>query len=100
LGDKTFRQELLEQMSGKLGANHYGEERRQTSQMQAERLLTEELKRRKWEEKELKQRSKTDPEKIKMARRLRRETVMTLKWIADRLRMGSVSTLAQSLTKK
>ena len=31
---------------------------------------------------------KTDPKKVKLAQRLRQETVMTLDWIARRLEMG------------
>ena len=34
-------------------------------------------------------RRKGDREKVKMALRLRRESIMTLKWIAQRLQMGS-----------
>ena len=30
LGDKRFRKELLEEMAGKMGAEHYGEERRES----------------------------------------------------------------------
>jgi hypothetical protein len=51
--------------------------------------VAEELKRRKWDEAELVKRRKGDPEKVKMALRLRRESIMTLKWIARRLHMGS-----------
>ena len=36
------------------------------------------------------QRAKGDREKVKMAVRLRRETLMTVAWIAKRLEMGSV----------
>jgi hypothetical protein len=38
-GDRTFREELLEQMDQKLGAEHYGEERQETSQAKAERIV-------------------------------------------------------------
>jgi hypothetical protein len=47
-GDRTFREELLEQMDQKLGAEHYGEERQETSQAKAERIVAEELRRLKW----------------------------------------------------
>lgn len=36
-------------------------------------------------------------EKVKVARRLRRETPMTLHWIAQRLRMGATGSAAQGL---
>ncbi|MEO8428329.1 MAG: transposase, partial [Verrucomicrobiota bacterium] len=46
LGDETFRKELLSQMSERLGAEHYGEERAETEATKAERIIMEELKRR------------------------------------------------------
>jgi hypothetical protein len=45
----------------------------------------------------LQSRKKGDWEKIQMAQRLRRETPMTLGWIAHRLRMGSVAYLNNRL---
>ncbi len=38
---------------------------------------------------DLTKRRKADPGKVKVARRLREQTTMTLKWIADRLKMGT-----------
>jgi hypothetical protein len=40
-------------------------------------------------EAELKTRRKGDKNKVQIAARLRRETTMTLKWIAQRLAMGT-----------
>jgi hypothetical protein len=34
-------------------------------------------------------RRESDPEKVKFGLRMRRESIMTLKWIARRLQMGS-----------
>jgi hypothetical protein len=42
-------------------------------------------------------RRKGDAEKVAMAQRLRRETTMTLAWIAERLRMGVKTHLAHLL---
>jgi len=42
-------------------------------------------------------RTEGDPEKVAIAQRLRRETTMTLDWIAQRLRMGTRSHLAHLL---
>jgi len=89
LGDKAFREDLVEQMGMKMGAEHYGEERRETDEQRAERIVREELKRRGWKEPELGLRPKGDKVKIMVAKRLREETTMTLKWIAMRLQMGS-----------
>jgi putative transposase len=88
-GNKAFRKELLGQMAERVGQSHYGAERQESGEEKAERILVEELKRRKWGEADLLKRRKGDQEKVKMALRLRRETTMTLKWIAQRLQMGS-----------
>jgi hypothetical protein len=42
---------------------------------------------------------KGDPEKVKIALRLRRESIMTLKWIARRLRMGSWTHVSNCLAE-
>jgi putative transposase len=89
LGDEAFRRELLTRMSEKVGAEHYGEERAETAECRAERLVREELNRRRWSEEDLKRRTKGDPEKVKLAARLREETTMTVAWIAERLQMGT-----------
>jgi hypothetical protein len=89
LGDETFRQELLTQMSERIGAEHYGAERMQTAEAIAEQIIAEELKRRRWNEVALKTQPKGDPAKVALATRLRAETTMTVGWIAERLGMGS-----------
>ena len=97
LGDKTFRQELLGQMRERRGANHYGEECRESAEAKAERIVAEELRGRGWSEAELGERAKGDPGKVAVAARLRRETTMTLKWVAQRLAMGSWSHVSNLL---
>jgi len=89
LGEETFRQELLAQMSERLGAEHYGAERAETEEAKAERIIAAELKRRKWKGTELQTRSKGDAQKVALAARLRAETPMTVAWIAARLGMGT-----------
>ena len=89
LGEEAFRKELLAQMSQRLGAEHYGAERAETAQEKAERIIAAELKRRRWTEAELQRRPKGDPSKVKLAQRLRAETVQTVAWIAQRLHLGS-----------
>jgi hypothetical protein len=78
-------------MGERLGPEHYGEERRQSQEEQAERVVLEELQGRRWTEATLAAKAKGDPEKVKMALRLRQETVVTVAWIAARLRMGSIA---------
>lgn len=89
LGTERFREELLEQMEEGMGAEHYGEERRETMQARAERIVAEELEALRWGEQDLAQRPKGDPGKVAMAVRLRAESTMTAKWIAARLQMGT-----------
>jgi len=48
--------------------------------------VAEELKRQGWGEEDLVCRRRNDPVKLDLAARLRRETTMTLKWMAQRLR--------------
>jgi hypothetical protein len=94
LGDEAFRRELVEAMAEKVGVEHYGEERQETSEGKSEANVRAELKRRGWTDKTLKARAKDDREKVKMTERLRRETTMTLAWIGERLRMGTKTRLS------
>jgi REP element-mobilizing transposase RayT len=100
LGEETFRQELLAQMSERMGAEHYGEERTETAEAVAERIIAAELKRRRWNEADLKKRPKGDGEKVAVAARLRTETTMTVGWIAERLTMGTRGHLNQLLYRR
>jgi hypothetical protein len=98
LGDQPFRKELLVQMDQRMGQRYYGgTERQETAEARAERILAEELKRRKWGPGELARRRKGDKEKVKIGWRLRNETTMTLNWIAERLAMGVAAYAAQCL---
>lgn len=78
LGDEQFRKELVERMSERLVPEHYGEERTETAECRAERLVGEELKRCRWTEEDLAGRPKGDLAKVKLAARLREETTMTV----------------------
>jgi len=89
LGSEQFRKELLEAAAERVGPSHYGAERSEAGEQKAQRIVSEELARLGWGREELQQRRKGDPHKVKMARRLRQETTMSLKWIAKELRMGS-----------
>jgi REP element-mobilizing transposase RayT len=97
LGSQAFRKELLAWMSEKRGAEHFGAELRESAQDKANRLVQEELKGLGWTEKDLKKHRKGDPEKVRIAQRLRKETTMTMAWIAERLQMGARTHLAHLL---
>ena len=99
LGDEAFRQELLAQAEGKFGSNHYAGQRQESSEEKARRILAEELTGLGWKEEELENRLKADADKVRIAARLRQETTMTLKWIAEELQMGSWTYLSNNLSK-
>ena len=90
-------------MSEQMGREHYGEERQESQVEKAERVVGQEMKRRRWTAETLEKLAKGHVEKVKIAVRLRRETLVTVAWIAERLQMGSVAnvnTLLYSWRKK
>jgi REP element-mobilizing transposase RayT len=99
LGDEAFRQELLAQAEGKFGAHHYAAHRQESSEQKARRIMAEELRALGWRPGELEKRLKADPDKVRIARRLRGQTTMTLRWIAQALRMGSWTYLSNNLAR-
>jgi len=102
LGDAALREELLAAASERVGANHYGSDRRETGEAKARRLIAATLAQIGWKVSDLKKERKGAPEKVELARRLRKETTMSLKWIAQELEMGSwtyVSNLLIGTTK-
>jgi hypothetical protein len=94
-----MRGRLLELMEGGMGDHHSGEEKRETDGQKAERIVQEELEKRGWAEEDLTARRKIDTDKAAIAARLRRQTVMTLDWIAKRLKMGCRHTAANCLKR-
>ena len=96
-GDEQFRKELLAQMTEKAGAYHYGPEVQESAEENANRIVADELRRRKWEESDLTIKRKGEPGKVEIARRLRAETTRTLAWIAQRLHIGTKTHLAHLL---
>jgi len=96
-GDDQFRKELLAQVEGGAGQYHYGAEIQEAGEAKASRIIDEELRRSIWTEAELALRKKGDPVKVRIARRLRAETTVTLQWIAARLHMGAKTHLSHLL---
>ena len=60
-------------------------------------FVARELKRLEWSPSELGERHKSDPAKLQLALRLRRETTLTIRQIAQRLHMGSWKSLNNKL---
>ena len=89
LGTEQFRQQMLHKMEGKLGEHHSGEMRRESAEAKALRLLNQELVGLGWTQQELEARRKSDPAKLRIAARLRKETTFSIKAIAELVRLGT-----------
>lgn len=96
-GAESFRAELLARMDPAPCANHTGPELLQSAEARAEQVVARELERVGWSEQQLLERAKGDDKKIRIAELLRQESTMTLGWIAERLRMGTVGHLSHLL---
>ena len=99
-GEKAFRQELLDQMEGLAGEHHYAEDRHESDEQKAQTIIATELKRLRWEPEELERRRKGDRRKVRIAQRLREETTMTLKWVAEALQMGAWTNVSNLLSQQ
>jgi hypothetical protein len=97
--DRNLRQTwpLIKALCDYAGLTPLGDQRRETEEAWAEQLLADEIKRRRWTSAEVEQRRKGDTDKVEIARRLRQETTMPLRWIAQRLNMGAAGSLANLL---
>jgi hypothetical protein len=84
LGDEKFRKDLLAQMKEPAGEHHDGPERQESAEEQAERLVRAAMKQQGLNEQTLADLPKAGPAKLAVARRLRAETTVPLKWIASR----------------
>ena len=78
----------LEQMEAKVGDNPPGRLRHETAEAKAERLIAEERMRLQCSQDDLVTRHKRDPSKLAIAARLRQETTLSIKQIAERLPLG------------
>ncbi len=89
VGAENFLDRLLGKWEGKMGEHHGGRERLETEIEKARRLIASELARAGWSVEQLARERKGAAVKVAMARRLRQETTMPLKWIAAELHMGT-----------
>jgi REP element-mobilizing transposase RayT len=88
-GSEAFRKQLLEKMDGQLGDHHSGALRQENADAKAQRIIGEELKRLGWTESDFTEHRKSDPDKLAIAARLRKETTLSIKQIANRVGLGS-----------
>jgi len=96
-GGETFRQELLDGAYTRATGSPDAATRRETTEEKARRILNEELDKLGWTAAELAALAKGDARKVRIARRLRVETAVTLKWIAAELHMGTWTHVANRL---
>jgi hypothetical protein len=94
-GDR--REELLDMIEEQRGEHHVGEELGESDEQKACWLTEQMLAQAGWTEQDLPRRLKSDPVKVKMATRLRVETTMSWKWIAEKLRMGNWRSAANAV---
>jgi putative transposase len=88
-GAEDFIARLLDRLPRSVTEHHHGRERNQTDEQRAEAMIATRLKKLGWAKSELAARRKSDLHKVALARELRSQTTMSLKWIAQRLEMGS-----------
>jgi putative transposase len=98
-GSDEFRRELLAKMSERVGLSYYGPELQESDEEKARRIIAEEIRRLKFPKIGLGQLDKSDSRKIQIAWRLRRETTVSLRWIAENLQRGSVGYLAKLIKR-
>jgi REP element-mobilizing transposase RayT len=99
IGTSEFKKGLLERLHGHLGPNHSGEMQQEANDVRAEAIIAKELRRLAWKEVELSKRRRSDPDKMRLAAKLRQETTLTIGQIAQKLRMGTRNTLSSNLQK-
>jgi hypothetical protein len=80
---------MLARMEGNLGEHHSGELHRTSAEAKAERIIAEELQRHGWHKSDLLRRARSDPIKLDLAARLRRETTLSIKAMAALTYLGS-----------
>ncbi len=104
IGGEGFRTRLLERLSEKPTVSDpvdapLHRTLKESMEARARRLLAEELHTAGWKEADLLQTKKNDPVKVKAAIRLRRETTVPLRWIAEALQMGTWNYVAHLLQR-
>lgn len=97
MGSEEFVMRMLDQLEEKTTAQHTAAPRKELMTQRAERIIAEELMKMGCSEADLPSQRKGDPRKIALAKHLRRETTMSLAWIARRLHMGQWTYLSNLL---
>ncbi len=96
-GAEDFLERLEARVTGELSENHDAQQKAETMEVRARRMVEEELRKRKKTTLDLAGLKKGDPLKVQLAEMLHRESPMTLRWIATTLEMGSREYLSHLL---
>jgi len=102
-GDSGFRTKMLEYLDETLEStkreSFSGEEVRQHDEVEAERVVGLGMRALRLTEESLEGQIKGSPEKVALAWLVRRHTCVRNGWIKERLKMGTATTLSQSLRR-
>lgn len=91
LGASDFLQRLTKKLGRRGKPHELASQRGETDRERAEQIIRAALKKLNWSEENLRREAKAHPHKVSLARRLRRETPVPRRWIAERLQIGSAS---------
>ncbi len=96
-GSEEFVARTLDRIEGIFSESQTRREQQESMEQRAKRIVTEELRKAGWKAQQLPAERKGHPVKVNLARRLRRETTVPLKWIAENLFMGTWTHVANLL---
>ena len=91
---------MLAQVEGRIGPNHFGPERRESAHERARRIVEETLTELQLSPAQLEVLPANAAAKVQLARRLRRETTLSLKEVARQLGVGSWKYLSNLLAQE
>ncbi|MEY2507597.1 MAG: REP-associated tyrosine transposase [Verrucomicrobiota bacterium] len=97
VGAEDFVDRLVRRVKRPARSGHGRRVHEETENAVGRRIVEEELRRRDWKTAELERRAKGDQGKVEIAQRLRAETTLTLREIADLLQMGAPTHVAHLL---
>ena len=99
IGPEDFVSRLAEEGVVRTNEDHKRQVRQETDLQKANRLICEKLSSVGWDHARLMKEHKGHPIKVQLARKLRRETTMSMKWIGAELSMGSWGYVNQLLRR-
>jgi hypothetical protein len=97
IGAEDFQDWLADKLARRAHKDERASERRETDAALAEKIVLEALAKVRWHEIDLATQPKGHRIKVRIAQEVRTLTPMNRKWIAQRLRMGSPSFVANLL---